>query len=153
MHKYQPRFHLVRANDIIKLPYSTFRTYVFKETEFIAVTAYQNEKVRIRLRRTIRQVTWNVIHIRIGCAGSPVYFLVFALPMHYTAISRIVVLTHVYSFHRLLSWKSTTIRSPKGSETRVPGNEKKSEYKTVTQYFHSHHAFFSIINIYLYIYT
>ena len=46
MHKYQPRFHLVRANDILKLPYSTFRTYVFKETQFIAVTAYQNEKVR-----------------------------------------------------------------------------------------------------------
>lgn len=46
MHKYQPRFHLVRANDLLKLPYSTFRTYVFKETEFIAVTAYQNEKVR-----------------------------------------------------------------------------------------------------------
>jgi hypothetical protein len=45
MHKYQPRFHLVRANDILKLPYSTFRTYVFKETQFIAVTAYQNEKV------------------------------------------------------------------------------------------------------------
>ncbi|XP_065336977.1 optomotor-blind protein isoform X2 [Cloeon dipterum] len=45
MHKYQPRFHLVRANDIMKLPYSTFRTYVFKETEFIAVTAYQNEKI------------------------------------------------------------------------------------------------------------
>ncbi|KAM7310430.1 T-box protein 2-like isoform X1 [Ixodes scapularis] len=45
MHKYQPRFHLVRANDILKLPYSTFRTYVFKETEFIAVTAYQNEKI------------------------------------------------------------------------------------------------------------
>ena len=47
MHKYQPRFHLVRANDILKLPYSTFRTYVFKETEFIAVTAYQNEKVMV----------------------------------------------------------------------------------------------------------
>ena len=30
MHKYQPRFHLVRANDILQLPYSTFRTYVFK---------------------------------------------------------------------------------------------------------------------------
>ncbi|XP_023225544.1 T-box transcription factor TBX3-like [Centruroides vittatus] len=45
MHKYQPRFHLVRANDILKLPYSTFRTYVFKETVFIAVTAYQNEKI------------------------------------------------------------------------------------------------------------
>lgn len=46
MHKYQPRFHLVRTTDILKLPYSTFRTYVFKETEFIAVTAYQNEKVK-----------------------------------------------------------------------------------------------------------
>ncbi|EYC42271.1 hypothetical protein Y032_0537g3115 [Ancylostoma ceylanicum] len=29
----------------MNLPYSTFRTFVFKETEFIAVTAYQNEKV------------------------------------------------------------------------------------------------------------
>ncbi|XP_067864602.1 T-box transcription factor TBX2b isoform X1 [Heptranchias perlo] len=45
MHKYQPRFHVVRANDILKLPYSTFRTYVFPETEFIAVTAYQNDKI------------------------------------------------------------------------------------------------------------
>ncbi|KAK1187718.1 TBX2B factor, partial [Pygoscelis papua] len=45
MHKYQPRFHIVRANDILKLPYSTFRTYVFPETDFIAVTAYQNDKI------------------------------------------------------------------------------------------------------------
>uniref|UniRef100_A0A3Q3NMV1 T-box transcription factor 3b n=1 Tax=Labrus bergylta TaxID=56723 RepID=A0A3Q3NMV1_9LABR len=45
MHKYQPRFHIVKANDIVKLPYSTFRTYVFSETEFIAVTAYQNDKI------------------------------------------------------------------------------------------------------------
>lgn len=56
MHKYQPRFHLVRANDILKLPYSTFRSYVFKETEFIAVTAYQNEKVSdLRLPRYMRE--------------------------------------------------------------------------------------------------
>ena len=45
MHKYQPRFHLVRASDIMQLPYSTFRSYVFKECQFIGVTAYQNEKV------------------------------------------------------------------------------------------------------------
>ncbi|CAB4063740.1 TBX2 [Lepeophtheirus salmonis] len=45
MHKYQPRFHIVRASDILQLPYSTFRTYVFNETAFIAVTAYQNEKI------------------------------------------------------------------------------------------------------------
>ncbi|KAL4658790.1 T-box transcription factor TBX2-like [Arapaima gigas] len=45
MHKYQPRFHIVRANDLLKLPYSTFRTYVFPETVFTAVTAYQNDKI------------------------------------------------------------------------------------------------------------
>ena len=47
MHKYQPRLHVVRCAEIVNLPYSTFRTFVFKETEFIAVTAYQNEKVRL----------------------------------------------------------------------------------------------------------
>ena len=52
MHKYQPRFHIVRANDILKLPYSTFRTYVFPETEFVAVTAYQNDKVSHRSLHT-----------------------------------------------------------------------------------------------------
>ncbi|KFM03991.1 T-box transcription factor TBX3, partial [Aptenodytes forsteri] len=56
MHKYQPRFHIVRANDILKLPYSTFRTYVFPETEFIAVTAYQNDKGR-RLRKDLFYIT------------------------------------------------------------------------------------------------
>uniref|UniRef100_A0A8R1HU09 T-box domain-containing protein n=1 Tax=Caenorhabditis japonica TaxID=281687 RepID=A0A8R1HU09_CAEJA len=45
MHKYQPRLHVVRCSDRINLIYSTFRTFVFRETEFIAVTAYQNEKV------------------------------------------------------------------------------------------------------------
>ena len=45
MHKYQPRFHLVRCNDIQKIPMTPFRTYIFKETQFIAVTAYQNEKI------------------------------------------------------------------------------------------------------------
>ncbi|EFO13518.1 t-box transcription factor tbx2 [Loa loa] len=47
MHKYQPRLHVVRCAELINLPYSTFRTFVFKETEFIAVTAYQNEKVNM----------------------------------------------------------------------------------------------------------
>ena len=61
MHKYQPRFHLVRANDILKLPYSTFRTYVFKETEFIAVTAYQNEKVNYLLERARTSSTWLIV--------------------------------------------------------------------------------------------
>ncbi|XP_018420347.1 PREDICTED: T-box transcription factor TBX3 [Nanorana parkeri] len=56
MHKYQPRFHIVRANDILKLPYSTFRTYVFPETDFIAVTAYQNDKLFSRKQLTLQSM-------------------------------------------------------------------------------------------------
>ncbi len=58
MHKYQPRFHIVRANDILKLPYSTFKTYLFPETEFIAVTAYQNEKVTDSNVSSVTQTTY-----------------------------------------------------------------------------------------------
>jgi len=49
MHKYQPRFHLVRARDVIKMAPSSsgggLRTFCFTETQFVAVTAYQNDKV------------------------------------------------------------------------------------------------------------
>lgn len=47
MHKYQPRFHVVKANNLLKLPLSTFRTFIFTETKFIAVTAYQNDQVKL----------------------------------------------------------------------------------------------------------
>ncbi|KAF1388738.1 hypothetical protein PFLUV_G00065750 [Perca fluviatilis] len=33
------------ASDVLSLPYSTFRTYAFWETQFIAVTAYQNHEI------------------------------------------------------------------------------------------------------------
>ena len=51
MHKYQPRIHVVEANDplLLRYPYglsNSFNTYTFEETQFIAVTAYQNEQVR-----------------------------------------------------------------------------------------------------------
>nr|QFQ66873.1 T-box 2/3b protein [Hofstenia miamia] len=45
MHKYQPRFHLVSTNEIISLQYATFTTFIYPETQFIGVTAYQNEKI------------------------------------------------------------------------------------------------------------
>jgi len=45
MHKYQPRFHVAKVSDVYKLPWANFKTFAFKENEFIAVTAYQNEKV------------------------------------------------------------------------------------------------------------
>lgn len=46
MHRYQPRLHIVKTNDLIKIPWSPIKTFIFKETQFIAVTAYQNDKVR-----------------------------------------------------------------------------------------------------------
>ncbi|CAH1800726.1 unnamed protein product [Owenia fusiformis] len=45
MHKYQPRFHVVQANDIFTMRWNSFNTYSFEETSFIAVTAYQNEQI------------------------------------------------------------------------------------------------------------
>ncbi|KAL8597199.1 T-box transcription factor tbx3 [Nucella lapillus] len=45
MHKYQPRVHVVQANDIFTMRWTTFNTATFPETSFIAVTAYQNEQI------------------------------------------------------------------------------------------------------------
>ncbi|OON21610.1 T-box, partial [Opisthorchis viverrini] len=45
MHKYIPRFHIVRANNLANINFCDFTTFVFDETEFIAVTAYQNERI------------------------------------------------------------------------------------------------------------
>jgi hypothetical protein len=75
MHKYQPRFHLVRANDILKLPYSTFRTYVFKETEFIAVTAYQNEKVSSSSRKGVEVFLTMSVYTSATTSGSLLFHI------------------------------------------------------------------------------
>lgn len=51
MHRYQPRFHVVylphknESNDSSK---QNFKTFVFPETKFTAVTAYQNHRVSIQ---------------------------------------------------------------------------------------------------------
>ncbi|XP_019625982.1 PREDICTED: T-box transcription factor TBX5-like [Branchiostoma belcheri] len=46
MHKYQPRLHIVQAseNNKFELKKTCFRTFVFPETEFMAVTSYQNHQ-------------------------------------------------------------------------------------------------------------
>lgn len=79
MHKYQPRFHIVRANDILKLPYSTFRTYVFPETDFIAVTAYQNDKVRTftLFFYIVVNLTSKLVHLK--CVFSLFYFSILRI--------------------------------------------------------------------------
>ena len=45
MHHYQPRLHLVESADVTNLSWERFNTFVFPETQFITVTAYQNDKV------------------------------------------------------------------------------------------------------------
>ena len=50
MHRYQPRVHLVRRLEsntapIVDLEREQYRSYIFPETIFTAVTAYQNQLV------------------------------------------------------------------------------------------------------------
>ncbi|KAK2121710.1 T-box transcription factor tbx1 [Saguinus oedipus] len=48
MHRYQPRFHVVYVDprkDSEKYAEENFKTFVFEETRFTAVTAYQNHRV------------------------------------------------------------------------------------------------------------
>jgi len=55
MHKYQPRVHVVRCSrsDVMMVrrledvDQTQLKTFVFPETAFTAVTAYQNQLVRI----------------------------------------------------------------------------------------------------------
>ena len=49
MHRYQPRIYVVESRDVNTTSSTTsfdgLSTFVFAETQFIAVTAYQNDKV------------------------------------------------------------------------------------------------------------
>ena len=51
MHRYQPRVHVIEvSNDREAADRRTVYTHDFPETEFIAVTAYQNTDVRSNYR-------------------------------------------------------------------------------------------------------
>lgn len=55
MHRYQPRFHVVYVDprkDSEKYAEENYKTFVFEETRFTAVTAYQNHRVRMSLGKT-----------------------------------------------------------------------------------------------------
>lgn len=45
MHKYQPRIHIIKTSDPSQIPWSPQSSYTFNETEFVAVTAYQNDRI------------------------------------------------------------------------------------------------------------
>lgn len=49
MHRYQPRFHVVFVDprkDSERYAQENFKSFIFAETQFMAVTAYQNHRVR-----------------------------------------------------------------------------------------------------------
>jgi len=45
MHKYIPRLHIIQTLNSTKTSFDNVNIFVFPETQFIAVTAYQNENV------------------------------------------------------------------------------------------------------------
>ncbi|CAN7986858.1 unnamed protein product, partial [Ixodes hexagonus] len=45
MRKYIPRIHVFAGSDVLQLDYRRFKTFIFPETSFIAVTSYQSEEV------------------------------------------------------------------------------------------------------------
>ncbi|KAJ6641506.1 T-box transcription factor TBX6 [Pseudolycoriella hygida] len=45
MHKYQPRLIVVQTSDPNQLTWAPYQSFTFPETEFVAVTAYQNDRI------------------------------------------------------------------------------------------------------------
>ena len=43
--KYQPRVHLVQSDAIFRVPMCPFKTFIFPETQFYAVTTYQSTRI------------------------------------------------------------------------------------------------------------
>lgn len=73
MHKYQPRVHIIKKPDdnsklssqLLKLQVSNdlenfeYKTFLFPETSFIAVTAYQNQLVSVSNFKLIKIIKIN----------------------------------------------------------------------------------------------
>lgn len=83
MHRYQPRFHVVYVDprkDSEKYAEENFKTFVFEETRFTAVTAYQNHRVRRRrgpgqrnrgvgVASEVPRAGGRAAGVRLGCPG------------------------------------------------------------------------------------
>lgn len=55
MHRYQPRFHVVFVDprrDSERFAHQNFKSFSFPETQFMAVTAYQNHRVSTNQKET-----------------------------------------------------------------------------------------------------
>lgn len=56
LHKYEPRIHIVRVGG----PQRMITSHCFPETQFIAVTAYQNEEVRLPKGVPSPRLSWGL---------------------------------------------------------------------------------------------
>lgn len=65
LHKYEPRIHIVRVGG----PQRMISSHCFPETQFIAVTAYQNEEVRQPGRERRREGTLLALAFFFGNSG------------------------------------------------------------------------------------
>ncbi|XP_055691080.1 T-box transcription factor TBX2b-like isoform X2 [Lutzomyia longipalpis] len=45
MHKYKPRLHVIRTSEPSQIPWSPSQVFFFQDTDFVAVTAYQNDNI------------------------------------------------------------------------------------------------------------
>nr|DBA23022.1 TPA: hypothetical protein GDO54_013985 [Pyxicephalus adspersus] len=45
LHRYKPRFHVIQSDDLYNTRWGLLQVFSFPETEFTAVTAYQNDKI------------------------------------------------------------------------------------------------------------
>ena len=68
MHKYQPRIHIVKTSDETQLREiqhrnsDSFSTHIFEETQFVGVTAYQNQQVAmVEWAMLAVSVWWSII--------------------------------------------------------------------------------------------
>lgn len=151
MHRYQPRVHIVRRMEgdttrpIVDLEREQFRTYVFPETVFTAVTAYQNQLVSLtpssfynRLDCLSRRVQW-ILCARLKTDG--------ILPKSNRTKPLICALRFFFFFQidRLQSWRSTATHSPKASVT-LPGSATLKGELSITSQLLAGVSFFPLLH-------
>ena len=77
MHKFQPRVYLVRRKDgdsssVTDIEREEFRSFVFPETQFTAVTAYQNQLVSFKREN---------LNLGLGEKGGSIDYIVYRSPL------------------------------------------------------------------------
>lgn len=93
LHKYEPRIHIVRVGG----PQRMITSHSFPETQFIAVTAYQNEEVCAAGKKgcEYQEVSSGKVHLTAQNNGSRVTFYSFLL--HFSVLFRFHILSVVFS--------------------------------------------------------